>query len=338
MGETSMREVAAAAGVSVATVSRTFQMPGHVLPGTREKVLNAARELGYIYNAAVGDFTGKRSTVLGMLAPKIGNSLFGRTLTAIQDTAAKKGFSVILGCTDYEFEAERRLLKQFQERRLGAIILTGFTLENEGLVHEMIDFGLPCVVIWEKMESDQISYVGFDNRKAAFVATSHLLSMGHRRIGLIAGPFSVVGRVNKRLQGYRDALEAFGVAYDPDLVTERLPSLIEGRASAERLLSLNDPPTGLFAASDILAIGAMQAIHERGLRMPRDISLVGFDDIEFAAFMNPPLSSVRVDAVHIGRLAAEIAIEMASNPSRIIRQYCLDTDLVIRGTSGPCPS
>ena len=336
MGEISMREVAAVAGVSVATVSRTFQMPDQVLPATRDKVLKAAESLGYVYNAAVGDFTGKRSTVLGILVPKIGTSLFGSTLAAIQEAATRKGFSVILGCTDYNHELERRLLKQFQERRLGAVILTGFTHKNEGMVHEMIDFGLPCMVIWEKLESSQISYVGFDNRKAAFTATSHLLDMGHRRIGMIAGPFSLVGRVNKRLIGYRDALEKWGVPYDPDLVIERFPNLIEGRASADSLLSMDNPPTGIFAASDILAIGAMQAISERGLNVPRDISVVGFDDIEFAAFMNPPLSSVRVDAVQIGRLAVEIAIEMATDSARIVRQYCLDTDLILRGSSGPC--
>lgn len=169
------------------------------------------------------------------------------------------------------------------------------------------------------------------------MATSHLLSLGHRRIGLIAGPFSVVDRVHKRVLGYRDALEEYGVPYDPGLVEERPPSLIEGRAAAERLLSLADPPTSVFAASDILAIGAMQAIHKSGMKMPQDISLVGFDDIEFAAYMNPPLSSVRVNAHEVGRLAAEIAIEMASERTKTARQYCLDTELIIRDTSGPRP-
>ena len=123
MPDTSMREVARLAGVSVATVSRTFQLPNQVSADTREKVMKAAMELGYIYNAAVGDFTGKKSTVLGMVTPKIGNSLFGNTLTAIQETAAQKGFSVILGCTGYDAETEKRLLLQFQERRVAAVIL-----------------------------------------------------------------------------------------------------------------------------------------------------------------------------------------------------------------------
>jgi DNA-binding LacI/PurR family transcriptional regulator len=337
MNTKSMREVALLAGVSVATVSRSYKMPNKVSSATRAKVLEAARQLGYIYNAAVGDVTGKRSTILGMLVPKIGYSLFGSSLTAVQAIAAQKGFSVVLGCTNYDDVVERRLLKQFQERRLGAIILTGYVKKNHNLIHELIDAGLPCVVIWEKIDSPNISYVGIDNRKAAFVATSHLLSLGHRRIGLIAGPFSVMGRVHKRVLGYRDALDEYAVPYDPELVIERPPSLIEGRAAAEHLLSLVNPPTSLFAASDILAIGAMQAIHMREMKMPQDISLVGFDDIEFAAYMNPPLSSVRVDAYEMGRLAAEIAIEMASGPIKNARQYCLDTDLIIRETSGPRP-
>lgn len=337
MNTKSMREVALLAGVSVATVSRAYQMPDKVSSATKAKVFEAARQLGYIYNAAAGDVTGKRSTILGMLVPKIGYSLFGSSITAAQAIAAQRGFSVVLGCTNYDDAVERRLLKQFQERRLGGIILTGYVAKNHHLIHSLIDAGLPGVVIWEKIDSPDINYVGIDNRKAAFVATSHLLSLGHRHIGLIAGPFSVVDRVHKRVLGYRDALEEYGVPYDPELVVERPPSLIEGRTAAEHLLSLADPPTGLFAASDILAIGAMQAIHARGMKMPQDISLVGFDDIEFSAYMNPPLSSVRVNAQELGRLAAEIAVEMASKPTKTVRQYCLDTDLIIRGTSGPRP-
>jgi DNA-binding LacI/PurR family transcriptional regulator len=297
--------------------------------------MKAARELNYIYNAAVGDIISKKSSVIGLLTPKIGNSLFGSSLMEIQKTAAQKGLSVILGCTRYDVEVERHLLTQFQERRVAAIILTGFALENKPAIERIVSSGLPCIVTWEKMESTDICYVGFDNRKAAFTATNHLLSLGHRRIGLIAGPFSVIGRVYKRLQGYRDALESYGVEYDPELVVEHPPTLMEGKAAAEKLLSLKKPPSGIFAASDILAIGAMQAIHSRGLKMPNDISLIGFDDIEFSAYMNPPLSSIRVDAIQIGKLAAEIAIEAVSCPSRISKQYCLDTDLVVRSTSGP---
>jgi DNA-binding LacI/PurR family transcriptional regulator len=338
MAEINMREVARAAGVSIATVSRTFQTPNQVRSETREKVRKAVHKLGYIYNAAAADFTGKRSTVLGILTPKIGSSLFGDSLTAIHNTAAEKGFSVMVGCTDYDYESERRLLNHFQERRLCAIILIGYAMQNTEIINNLIESGRPCVVMWEKLESRQISYVGIDNRKAAYSATSHLLNLGHRRIGLIAGPYSLVRRVRNRWQGYRDALAEYNVPYEPELVFERTPSLVEGKVAAEQLLSQENPPTAIFAASDTLAIGAMQAIHERGYKMPRDISLVGFDDIEVASYLNPSLSSVRVDGFQIGKLAAEIAIETASNPSKTPRQYCLDTDLIVRNSSGPCSS
>lgn len=136
-----------------------------------------------------------------------------------------------------------------------------------------------------------------------------------------------------RLEGYRNALERAGIAFDPDLVVERRPDLLEGREAMESLMALPDRPTAVFAASDLLAIGALKAARTMGLDVPGDVSIAGFDDLDVVAYQEPPLTTVRVDAYRIGQLAAQVALEPTGSPAR---HYCLDSDLVIRGSVGPC--
>lgn len=330
-----MREVARLAEVSVATVSRTLRAPEKVTEGTRARVRGAAAQLGYIYNAAAGDVSSRRSTVLGVLVPAASNALFGETLHGIQDLAMAAGFSIIQGSTRYDEETEAKLIESLLQRRVRGLILTGVTDGLEGRIEAIArEAGIRTVVVWEKPKPGAISYVGFDNRAAAEIATRHLIALGHRRIGLIVGPFSRIARTRHRLEGYRDALADAGLPYDPALVTERIPEPVEGREATEALLALDNPPTAIFAASDLLAFGALRAAHVAGIRVPQDLSIVGFDDMDLASFTEPPLTTIRVDAYRIGRLAAQIIID----PGEIKpRNYCLDSDLVIRGSTGPAP-
>lgn len=331
-----MREVAQLAEVSVATVSRVLRGDAPVSQDTRAKVHAAAAQLGYVYNAAAGDVSGRRSTVLGVLLPMASNALFGETLHGIQDVSIGAGFSIVQGATRYDPEIEEKLVDSLLRRRVHGLILAGLTQGQKGRMERLTaQTRLPTVVVWEKppAEPGAISYVGFDNRAASARATRHLIELGHRRIGLILGPYSKLSRTRHRLEGYCDALEEAGIAFDPQLVAERLPEPIEGREATEALMALAEPPTAIFAASDLLAVGAMRGAHGLGLTIPDDLSIVGFDDMDIAAYMTPPLTTVRVDAYRIGRLAAQILIEAKQGAAP--RQYCLDSDLVIRGTTGP---
>lgn len=331
-----MMQVAKKANVSVATVSRVFHAPDKVKSVTRDKIMRVADTLGYVFNAAASDFSAQRSNkILGVSIPMPGSSCFGSTLMGIQETAAKKGFSVVIGSTGYDMQAERQLLRQFNERRVGGIILTGTIIGNEQQVEELTKAGIPLTLIWETFNTGNVSSIGFNNYKGAYDATSHLINLGHQRIGLIIGPFSLVRRVRQRLNGYRDALKDHGIEYDPTIVVERKPALFEGRSAADKLLSLKNPPTAIFAASDFLAIGAMHAIHQRGLKIPEDISIVGFDDSDMAEYMQPPLTSISVDAKKIGHLAAETVIECSTGNLAEPKSYELDTALISRGSCGP---
>lgn len=324
------------ADVSAASVSRALRQPSSVSEDTRARVADAVTRLGYIYNAAAGDVLAGRSTVLGVLVPTASNSLFGETLHGIQDVAMAAGFSIMQGVTHYSEATEARLIEQLLQRRVRGLILTGLTYGQEDCIERLVrDAKMRTVVVWEKPRPGNVSYVGFDNRAASARATRHLIDLGHRRIGLIVGPYSRIARTRHRLDGYRDALQAAGLVFDPALVMERVPEPLEGREAMERLLALDDPPTAVFAASDLLAFGAMRAAHAAALSIPDDISVMGFDDMDLAAYQEPPLTTVRVDAYEIGRLAAKTLIEPLEAPAR---HYCLDSDLVIRGSTGPAPA
>jgi DNA-binding LacI/PurR family transcriptional regulator len=331
MAKVTMEEIAKLAGVSLATVSRCIHSPHLVKSETREKINQLISKANYIYNATAGDLSRKRSSILGVIIPTAKSLVFSTSLLAIQEMAQQNNYSLITASSQYDSKTEANLIQQFMERQLAGIILTGFVFGQKDLVKELSRRGMPCVVIWDKLDDPELSYVGFDNFKATYAATQYLIELHHRRIGLIVGPYTKVERVRKRLEGFKSALEDNGLTFDPEMVIEKEPTLLDGKEAMGRLMSLQVRPTAVLAASDTLAVGAMAAARDLGLGIPEDVSLVGFDDIDIAAYCNPPLTTVRVPAYEIGRIAMKIILNMISdfNESRV-QQYCLDTNLVIR--------
>lgn len=326
-----MQEIARRARVSLATVSRTIHSPQLVQQETRERVLRVMEEQHYVYNAVAGDLSRRRSSVLGLIIPTVTLSLFASSVAGAQEYAHEHGYSVIIGNTNYEGGVEKRLLSIFQQRRVAGVILTGLPAGVERVLADLEAEGIPSVMTWQTTDLPGLNHVGFDNRRAARSMTEYLLSLGHRRVGLVAGPFSRIDRVRMRLEGYREALEANGIPFDPALVVEsRSYSLLSGEEAMARLLGASPPPTAVFAASDVLAMGALKTLRVRGFRVPDDMSLAGFDDIAFAAYCEPPLTTVRVPGHEMGRLAAEVLLERIENGSAPVRRYNLDTDLIIR--------
>ena len=323
-----MKKIASLAGVSVATVSRVFRDPSKVSAATRELVLETARANGYTYNAAAGDISSCQSRVVGVLVPTADNAPFAASVNGIQDELAPRGFSTIQASTKYDFNEEQILLERFIERRVAGIIMTGFNFGQEKYLQKIVEkSGIPVVIMWEKAVHKFLHYVGIDNYSAAYKAVQYLISLGHRRIGLIIGPIDQTERVKKRYLGYQDALRDAGIPVEKHLIVMRSPIYLEGNSAMNVLFELPDPPTAVFAASDLLAIGAMNAIQQRGLRVPEDISVMGFDNAPVSAFMNPPLSTVGVDSYTIGKLAAQCILEQKA---REAKHYCLGTELLIR--------
>lgn len=330
MAKVTMQEVSRLAGVSPATVSRALHSPRLVRKATRERISQVMEKSGYVYNATAADLSRQRSSMIGVIIPTTKSLVFSTSLLAMQEAAQENSFSIMAGSSKYDAETESALISRFMERRLAGIILTGFVKGQQASIKRLAHCGMPCVVIWDILEDPELSCVGFDNFKATYSITEYLIGLGHRHIGLIIGPYSKVVRVRRRLEGFLAALKKYGLPHNPRTVIEKEPTLVDGREAMTALMSLGKRPTAVLAASDTLAIGAMAAARDMGLGIPRDVSLAGFDDIDIAAYCNPPLTTVKVPAYEIGKIAVKIIMDMAKTGDLQPRRYCLDTSLAIR--------
>jgi DNA-binding LacI/PurR family transcriptional regulator len=238
--------------------------------------------------------------------------------------------ALVIANSNYDFDTEMEFLNLFRQRRLAGIILTGINSSTLGLAKELSKSGLPCVVTWETVDDPEISYVGFDNRKAAYTMTKYLLELNHRRIALISGPPGKAMRATMRYQGYKEALQEYGAKLDPSLVFGSEPTLENGRSATQTILASRKPPTAIFAASDTMAIGALRAIKDAGLKVPEDISLAGFDDIDLASYCDPPLTTIRVPEYEMGKKAVQTLLVLMGNPPDHVERHCLETELIVR--------
>ena len=327
-----MQDVARMAGISKATVSRAIRTPHLVHADTRERILRIIERNGYVYDAVAGDLSRRQTSVLGLVIPTIRSSIFAMSTIGIQEAAQAEGYAVLIANSGYDPAAAAEMIRLLRQRRVAGVILTGVEPTLKPVLQEVTEHGVPCVVTWQSATEENVSSVGFDNFKAACQATDYLLSLNHRRIGLICGPTKQVSRVQQRLDGYRKALEVRGISYDPLLVVEREYNLMQGKEAMGRLLSLPEPPTAVFAASDVLAMGAVAGARELGVRVPEEVSVVGFDDIDFAAYCSPPLTTVRVPAYEMGELAVKVLVRLIRGAEKGPQRYLLDTDLIVRGS------
>ncbi len=329
-----LKELSEILGVSRSTISRVINKPEMVKKQTRERVLQGLKEHHYVYNALAGGLTKKRTLTIGVMLPTITNPVFALSTKGIQEVAAQRGYSILLGSHDYSGNIETDLVRVFQEKRVDGIIFNGYPLKKE-TVDYLTRFQISYLITWEKPEDPSIAYVAFDNVKSGFNVTHYLLGLGHRRIGLITAYFKISTRSYKRYLGFKVALEEAGAVFDENLVIEKDFTVMEGREAGARLLGSTDPPTALVCGNDLLAMGAMAAAKEAGLVVGKDVSITGFDDLEMSPILDPPLTTVRIPAFQMGRKAAEVLIDTIEKPTSAVQQYLLDTDLIIRGSTGP---
>jgi DNA-binding LacI/PurR family transcriptional regulator len=327
-----IRDVARKAKVSVATVSRVLNSPSRVRIPTREKVLKAMEQCNYVYNALAGSLSARKTSMLGVIIPTITNPIFATVTKGIQDFAVQKGYSTLLGNTDYNEENELQLIHLFQEKRIDGVIFNG-PWRSAPLILHMKNANLPFVITWQKVKDKDVSFVAFDNFRGAYRMIDYLIGLGHRRIGMIAGKFAVSERALMRWQAYRKCLGDHNLVYDPKLVLEKGYSCSDGKEAMAHLLSLSPRPTAIFCGNDILAIGAMVHAKEQGMKIPTDLSVAGFDDMEISAFYDPPLTTVAVPAYEMGRMAAKILIETILGECKTPQQYVLEANLIVRGST-----
>src|SRR5438552_10897735 len=329
-----IREVADEAGVSIATVSRVLNSRGDVAPETRELVSRSAQERGYIANRGARGLSAGRTGLVGLLVPLVYPVYFSAILAGATEALQEHDLRAVLSPTGHEHDREVTLLDRLMHGLTdGALIV--LPEESSDELERLVDAGYRFVVIDPLMPLDErIPSVSAAHTSGADQAMRHLLALGHRRIAQITGPRGWVATEERR-RGYRAALAAAGILPDPALETEALPELDPGRAAAERLLDLPEPPTAIFAFNDNIAIGAIQAARARGLDVPEDLSVVGFDDVEHATIVTPALTTVRQPLAEMGRTAVSLLTRLLERQRFETLHIELATRLVVRESTGP---
>lgn len=338
---TTLGDVAAATGVSTATVSKALNGRDDVAAGTRERVLAAVAELGYRSTTHPDPAATARSALAVVFdipaSPYILNVLQGVLASA---TAARLDLLTRLA-PDLSARARRATARDWVADQLaaGAIGIVGLTLsEPDALIDAAAEADLPLVMI-DPVDTrhHRMVSVGSSNWSGARAATAHLIGLGHRRIAWLGGP-ERSGAARDRFYGYRAALDSAGIEPDEALVRTGSFEVAAGARHARDLLTMSAPPTAIIGADDEIAVGALATAHELGLRVPQDLSILGFDDTPQAAWTTPPLTSVHQDLDGMGRIAVQTVQAMAAGTRPASRHVELATTLTVRATTGPAPA
>ena len=329
-----IRQIAELAGVSIATVSRVVNGRGDVSHETRELVGRVIREHGYTANRSARGLQSGRTGLVGCLVPLVYPAYFSGILSGAAEALYEHDMRLVLGPTRREHEREVSLLDRLMHGTTDGALIVLPEESSEELERALAD-GYPLVVVDPLLPLDErIPSVSAAHMSGADQAMRHLLQLGHRRIAAITGPPGWVATEDRR-RGYHAALAAAGILPDPELEVEADFEIAQGGKAAGALLDLGDPPTAIFAFNDNIAIGVLQAARERGLRVPEDVSVVGFDDVEHATIVSPALTTVRQPLAEMGRTAVSLLMRLLEHQRFETLHFELATRLVVRDSTAP---
>ncbi len=330
-----IREVARRAGVSVATVSRSLSHPEKVSPATIDKVKQAVAEVNYRPNMLARNFRSARSFTIVVLVPDISNPFFSAVIRCIESHAQKRGYAVLLGDTQDDDTREKQYINMVETHLADGIIQLRPQSENNA---EKATLGLPYINLCGT-EGTAGSCIRVDNAAATEVIVNHLVSLGHRRIGLITGLKGNPHTVD-RLKGYKEALRKAGIEVDESIISEGEYTIWSGVNAANKILSMQTRPTAIVCMNDEMAIGAIQAANTQQLRIPDDLSITGFDDIEYARYCNPPLTTIAQPRDDMAKIAVDYLLELIEeekselNNTQNVRHIVQPFKLVLRESCG----
>ena len=326
-------DVAKTAGVSTATVSRCLNSPERVVESTRKRVMSAVDTLGYTPNFGARVMAAKRTFTIGAIIPTMENAIFARGLQAFQEELHKRGYTLLVSSSAYQPEVEEEQIRALVARGADGLLLIGHD-RDPSLYRYLERQEVPTLVAWTFAPETGQPSVGFDNRASMCALAQEVLKLGHRNIGVISGITQGNDRARQRLEGTKDALRAAGL--DPACLTiiETAYEIESGGDAFDTLMSTAIPPTAVLCGNDVLAVGALRAARERGLDVPGDVSITGFDDIELARIVLPALTTVHVPHREMGRRAACELVDMVERKS-IGASTELQTSVQIRDSLGP---
>lgn len=329
-----MRHIAQQAGVSLGTVSHVINGTAGVREPLRQRVLDAIQALGYQPSQLARGLRRNRSSIVGMIIPDIANPFFPATVRGVEDVAHRHGYRLVLCNADNDPEKEIEYMQELRSYRIAGLVMTPSEGSNLRQLNWLGQDDCPTVCLDRRPDDWHGDSVGIDNAEGARTVVRHLIQLGHRRIAAIAGPLTLEN-ARLRLQGVRDALEEAGLTLAPNHLKQSRFDRLSAHEATGELLRLRTRPTAIVCANDLIALGALAAVREAGLRCPEDISITGFDDLEWAAYTAPTLTTVAQPGYELGAAAASLLMQRLNGESGPTRAVLLPSELRIRQSTAP---
>ena len=329
-----LKDVAREADVSVSTVSRALNDSDKVHPDTKAHVKAVAEELGYMPSRVARRLRleGGKASLLGLVIPDIQNPFFADVTRGVEDVAQEHGYALILSNSDEDADKQRLALEILQTEDVDGVIVPPVGTDDPA-IRQLLDSGIAVVCVDRRLPNARVDTILSDNRQGAHEAVSHLIALGHERIGFIGG-IPHISTLTERRAGYEQALRAHGLPVDPALIREGDVRRERGRIFTEELLALDRPPTALFTGNNLTTLGALAALNEQGVAVPEEMALVGYDDVPWPTTLNPPPTVVDQPGYEMGRRAAEILLERLRAPDRSPTTVTLQPKLIVRRSCG----
>ncbi|MDX1417270.1 MAG: LacI family DNA-binding transcriptional regulator [Candidatus Promineifilaceae bacterium] len=328
MKRATIEDVAKAAGVSRQTVSRAINDKGEISPETKQRVLEVVRQLGYRPNRLAQGMVTQRTKTVGLVMPDISNLFFPEVARGVQDAGREYDYNVLVCNTDDDPREEMNTLYSLMGQWVDGIVMISSSADITELQAFCDTFG-PVVILNRDVKHTHVSSIMVENVRGGFLATEHLINLGRNRIGMLVSKAYKNSRI-RRVQGYREALQEYGIGMNDQLIVGSEPTLQGGYEAMRKLLDRDEQISAVFAYNDLMGLGAIRACRDLGKNVPADIAIIGFDDIALAAMTTPSLSSIRVDKYAIGQKAMVRLLEMLAHPETTFDKIYIDVELVSR--------
>jgi len=325
-----LKMVAERAGVSVNTVSRAINNKPDINEETKKRILKVAQELGYVRNDTAVALRTKKTGTIGVVIADNRNPFYAEVLNGMEVAAREKNYHIILANTQRDYQKEEEAINLLLAKRVDGLLITPVQ-DRDDDIKNLIDANIPFVVVGRDFENIEVDAVYNDEVKGGFLATEYLIKKGHKRIALING-FLYKSPARGRLEGYKRALKEYGILFDDALVNIGDIDVKDGYERTKQLFEKGLDFTAIFAYNDMMAFGAMQAIREKGLKIPEDIGLVGYDDIPFSSLISPALTTIRLKKQNLGVQSVKLLLSRINGKRKKIKKKMLDVELITRGT------